>query len=351
MVLIARRLWYHIASIPGLAPEPVFGRLWIQLGLAALGLWLFHRSVRGQFGRSAADLSLAVLLSYPELAFFENKALPVSVAAACNAVALWGICRLLSERGDEVPAIGDGAGHRVPVLRLLLAGLCTGLSVLVVPYLVAGLPLCFGSIWILARARRSAAAPWACMFSLGLVLAFGIEALREFLIGPAAQWMSLAGMVETLRTLSLLDGGGPQRLWAAIGNDLWRGDPFARAEMEHTFVIHHIGLPFGALLALGYLGCAVLLRRAVRVRGERARRLALALALAGQIVALLLWASLSGSLATRVLLCVPLAFVAGPALLALFSWRGSARVAAWQFGWVSLLIALLLFVQAYWPRT
>jgi len=123
-----------------------------------------------------------------------------------------------------------------------------------------------------------------------------------------------------------------------------------RAELEQTFVILHIGLPFGALLGLGYLGCAALLRRAARVRGERARRLALTLALAGQIVALLFAASLSGSLATRVLLSVPLAFVAGPALLALFSWRGSGRAGAWQVGWVSLLLAVLLFAQAYWPR-
>jgi hypothetical protein len=348
--LIARRLWYHVASIPGLPPEPVFMRLWVRLALAVLGLWLFHRSVRGQFGASAADLSLAVLLLYPELAVFENKPLPVSVAAACIAVALWGMCRLLSEEGDQVTAIGEGASHRVPVLRLLLAGLCTGLSLLAVPYLLAGLPLCFGSLWILARSRRGAAAPWIFVFSLGLVLAFGIEALREFVIGPPAQWLSLAGMMETLRAVPSLDGWGPERLWRAIGNDLWRRDPIVRAEMEQTFVIHHIGLPFGALLGLGYLGCAALVRRAVRMRGERARRLALALALAGQIVALLLWATLSGSLATRVLLGVPLAFMAGPALLALFSWRASGRAAAWQLGWVSLLVALLLFVQAYWPR-
>jgi hypothetical protein len=237
-----------------------------------------------------------------------------------------------------------------PWLALLLAGFCSGLSVLGAPYMVLALPLSLVALAILSRSKRRAAAPWVVVFLLGLGLSFGAEALREQVVGAHPQSLSVVSVFDSLYRAPPLHDMDAKRLWRAAGNDLAKGNSELRREAEQTRVVHHYGLPFGVLLGLGWLGGAALLRRGIRVRAERARRVALVLVLSGQVAALLIANSFSASVERRVPLSLPLAFLAGPALIAAFGRVWVARNAMWQVGWMSVLVSLLLFLQAFWPR-
>jgi tetratricopeptide (TPR) repeat protein len=93
------------------------------------------------------------------------------------------------------------------------------------------------------------------------------------------------------------------------------------------------------------------LRRAVRVPAERSKWYGLVLVLGGQLVAVLTANLLVFTSAqNRVPLAIPLAFVSGPALLALLARVRRWGDAAWELSWGALGLSVLLFAQACWPR-
>ena len=105
------------------------------------------------------------------------------------------------------------------------------------------------------------------------------------------------------------------------------------------------------MLALGLLGFTALLASARRERAERARLVALLLGLGGQLAAVLA-ANLIvfTSAQNRMPLAIPLAFVSGPGLIALWDTVRPSGEAAARSGRVALGFALALFAQSFWPR-
>jgi tetratricopeptide (TPR) repeat protein len=141
------------------------------------------------------------------------------------------------------------------------------------------------------------------------------------------------------------------KLWYTVGNHRFVRDYDVRGENELIGSIHQFGLPFGALLALGCVGLFALLRRGLRQRAERAQRVGLWLVLVGQLAAVLAANLLVfASAQNREPLCVPLAFVSGPALLAIWARMRPAAAREWEASPLALALGAALLLQAFWPR-
>lgn len=391
-------LYAYVLALPmTIAPQVVMGLL-LQLVLAAGALWLFHRTAKAELGALAGTLSTIVLLAYPELAFYENKYLSVSFGITCNVFALWAVCR----------ALRDGRPR-----MLLLAGFAGGISTLGRPNMLLALPFTLVALLIGARARRQAGSRVWLAFAAGTALALAPMALRNlavigspdvfpshagaipFYIGnnPHAngRWNTAGGLVtgqvglertELAQQLGVhsdtpaaLDraigevlmqrafafireqpgtwlGLEATKLWYTIGNHRFVRDYDLHGENELIGAVHQFGLPFGVLLALGVLGLFVLLGRGLRQRAVRAQSLGVWLVLVGQLGAVLAANLLVfASAQNREPLCIPLAFVAGPALLAIWARvRPAFADKTWEASALALALAAALLLQSFWPR-
>jgi tetratricopeptide (TPR) repeat protein len=391
-------LYAYVLALPmTIAPQVVMG-LVLQLVLAAGALWLFHRTARAQLGALAGALSTIVLLAYPELAFYENKYLSVSFGITCNVFALWAACK----------ALRDGRPR-----TLLLAGFAGGISTLGRPNMLLALPFTLAALLIAARARKQTAPRVLLAFAAGAALALAPMALRNlavigspdvfpshagaipFYIGnnPHAngRWNTAGGLVtgqvgleraELAQQLGVhadtpaeLDraigdvlihrafefireqpgawlGLEVTKLWYTIGNHRFVRDYDVHGENELIGAVHQFGLPFGVLLGLGVLGLFVLLRRGLRQRAERARCIGVWLVLVGQLLAVLAANLLVfASAQNREPLCIPLAFVSGPALLAIWTRvRPAFADKTWEASALALALAGALLMQSFWPR-
>jgi hypothetical protein len=386
---------YLLAFSMSIVPQVVMGLL-VQLIIAAGALFLFQRAARTVFGSVFGGLSLCVLLACPEPAFYENKYLSVSLGIATNIFAIYAAVR---------------AFERLTFRDVLLAGFAAGLSVLGRPNLVIAVPFTMLAFMVLARGAgrpmRSMLAPLA----LGVVLAVAPMALRNQLVigkpdvfpshgggiplyignNPYANggWNSAGGLLSgmvymetadiarklgiTAKTRTELDAKVGDalfhkaidfirenpgkffelcrtKLWRMSGNHRFVRDYDIRGESELIGSYHQWGLPFGVVLGIGVLGFFVLARRAQVVRAERARLVALLLVLGGQVVAIVIANTLVFTSAqNRVPLVIPLAFVAGPAIEALYAKirRLPSRLEARP---LMLVVAGLMCAQAFWPR-
>jgi tetratricopeptide (TPR) repeat protein len=392
-------LYAYLLALPLAITNQVVIGLLIQLVLAAGALWLLHRAAVSLLGATAGALSTLVLLGYHELAFYENKYLSVSLGVTCNALALWAAVACL-QRPTGRAQLGAGAA--------------AGLAVLGRPNLIVAVPFSAAALWFAARGGERPAARALLAFGLGVVLALAPMALRNqivigrpdvqpshsggipFFIGnnPDAngRWNTAGGLVsgqvgrERIELaqhlgLKLPDGveldravGDAMRdralrfirehpgewlalelkkLWLTLGNHRFVRDYDARGEAELIGGFWSAAaLPFGVLLGLGALGLHAIFRRALRVRGERARWLALLLVLGGQLAAvmganLLIFSSAQN----RLPLCVPLAFAAGPGLLALWELVRRTPHPTWQVRPLALGASALLAAQAFVPRS
>jgi hypothetical protein len=388
---------YLLALSFAVSDQVVLGVV-LQLVIAALALWLFHRTAVDRLGATAGALSTVVLLGYHELAFYENKYLSVSLGASCNVLALWAAAR----------CIGRPSGR-----ALLVAGAAAGLSALGRPNMIAAAPFTAAALMLCARAEGRSAQRTLLGFAFGVLLALAPMALRNqlvigrpdvqpshaggipFFIGnnPHAngRWNTGGGLItgqvgreriELAAQLGIRAQPGAdldravgdamreralrfireqpgawirlelQKLWLTLGNHRFVRDYDARGEAELIGGFWHAAaLPFGVLLGLGALGLGVLARRALRVRAERAHWLALLIVLVGQLLAVMAANLLFFTSAqNRMPLCIPLAFAAGPALLALF-WR-VRRVPhpPFEAGALSIAGGVLLAAQAFVPR-
>jgi hypothetical protein len=359
-------LYAYLLALPmTVVPQVVMG-LVLQLVLAAGALFLFQRGARTVFGPIFGGLSLCVLLASPELAFYENKYLPVALGIATNIVALVAAVR---------------ASERLRTVDVLLAGVGAGLAVLGDPALTLAVPFSMLAFAVLARNAGKASSTALLPFVLGLSLTLAPMALRNQLVAGKPEvvpsrsfalalfvgnnafadgsWNTAGGMlgsVEALESPALakklgvvehdpraLDQAIDQalrdkavayiasdplrfvracghKLWLLLGNQRFVRDYDLEGESELVGRFHQWGLPFGVVLALGVTGFFVLMRRAQTVRGERARLVALLLVLSGQVFAVVVSnIVLFTSAENRVPLLMPLAFVAGPALEALYA--------------------------------
>jgi tetratricopeptide (TPR) repeat protein len=403
-------LYAYLLALPmALTPQVVVGLL-LQLVLAILALWLFHRTATAQLGPLAGALSTAVLLSSSEFAFYENKFLSVSLGTTCNIFALWAFCRCLPRRiAGSDHAAPDPRSHP---LRVLLAGACAGLAVLARPNLVLALPFAAVGLLVVARAERRSGARAALVFALGVLIAVAPMAARNLVVVGApdvfpshaggipfyignnpdanGRWSTAGGLVtgqvsqergELARRLGLqvadpakIDravgealyakafayiraqpvawlGLLAKKLWYTLGNHRFVRDYDLRGEAELIGALHEWGLPFGIALGLGMLGFVALAGRARRVRPERARLVAVASVLAGQLSSTLAANVLVFTSAqNRVPLWVPLAFVSGPGLLAVYTRIVRQPRASWHTSIATIVVGAALALQAFWPR-
>lgn len=391
-------LYAYVLALPmTIAPQVVMG-LVLQLVLAAGALWLFHRAAKAELGALAGTLSTIVLLAYPELAFYENKYLSVSFGITCNVFALWAACK----------ALRDGRPR-----MLLLAGFAGGISTLGRPNMLLALPFTLAALLIAARARKQPAPRVMLAVAAGIGLALAPMALRNlavigspdvfpshagaipFYLGnnPHAngRWNTAGGLVtgqvglerEELAQQLGVHGDTPaaldraigdvlvqrafsfireqpgvwlaleaRKLWYTIGNHRFVRDYDLHGENELIGAVHQFGLPFGVLLGLGVLGLFVLFRRGVRQRATRAHDIGVWLVVIGQLLAVLAANLLVfASAQNREPLCIPLAFVSGPALLAIWArLRSQAGDRTWEASVLALAISGALLGQSFWPR-
>jgi tetratricopeptide (TPR) repeat protein len=392
-------LYAYLLALPlAITDEVVIGLL-IQLVLAAGALWLLHRTAVSVFGATAGALSTLVLLGYHELAFYENKYLSVSLGATCNALALWAAVRCLQR-----PSTGALVG----------AGAAAGLAVLGRPNLAVALPFTAAALCLGARSAERPAMRTLLAYSVGVLLALAPMALRNqlvigrpdvqpshsggipFYIGnnPSAngRWNTAGGLisgqvgrerVELAQHLGLAVQDGAEldravgdamrdealrfirehpgdwlalelkKLWLTLGNHRFVRDYDARGEAELIGGFWSaVALPFGVLLGLGAVGLHAIFRRALRVRGERAQWLGLLLVLGGQLIAVLSANLLIFTSAqNRLPLCIPLAFAAGPGLLALWALARRLPHPVWQARPAALAASALFALQAFVPRS
>jgi hypothetical protein len=388
----------YLLALPMMAADKVVMGLWLQLMLAAFALYLFQRAARTAFGPLVGGVSLLVLLAAPEVAFYENKYLSVSFGIALNVVALFAAVRALEHMRWR---------------DIVLAGVGAGLAWLGRPNMMLALPFTALALVIGGRALQHAVPTQRVLiaFGLGALLAVAPLAIRNQIVVGAPQvipshgggvpfyignnpfadgrWNSAGGLFSGMVTLEKgeiarklgITAEDPARVDAAIGSALYgkafefiRENPQRFVELcalklwlmigNHRFVrdydiggeaelvggLHHVGLPFGLVLGIGSLGLWVLARRARQVRGERAKVLALLLILVGQIVAIgVANVLVFTSAQNRVPLYVPLAFVAGPALEALFS-KLRKRPSRFELTPLAIALSVALCAQAFWPR-
>ena len=391
---------YAYLLAAGIAPTgSLLGGLVLQLMAAALGLLAFGAAARTCFGPRVGLLSLIVLLSAFDLAFYENKYLSVSLGISACMFAVWAAAR---------------AAARPSVLRTTAWGACLGLAVLGRGNLLLALPGCAVGAWLMVRSD-----PQPCSTKLGvrnvLALLLGCAlavlpmALRNlhvtgelsvfpshaggipFYIGnnPHAngRWNTAGGLLsgqvanerhELIRRLGL--NAADQHLDAEIGAELYRrAFAFIRAEParwlgletrklwdtlgNHAFVRDYdrlgerellglaepSGLPFGIVLGLGVLGLGLLAKQARDNPIQAPVFCTLVSLLLACLAANLAWFT---SAQNRAPLIVPLAFAAGPALEALRQ-RARSRTpseGAQHLPRALLWLAALSASQAFYPR-
>jgi hypothetical protein len=391
-------LYAYLLALPLLVAPWISLGLLLQLGVAGLAIWVFHRTMRRVWGPEVGRLSTFALLAYPALAFYENKYLSASLGVAADVFVLAAVVWAVEGRAR----------------RGLLAGAATGLSILARPNLVLAVP---AVAWACGRDRSGPGrARMLAALALGLAGALSPMALRNlavtghadlfpvhgggtsFFIGnnPHARgvWNDAGGLLsarvehesaELAQKLDV-DAASERDRAVEIGRRLYgeglafvRDEPgaWARLEVAKLFLTlgndeltqdydwwgerellpnaHVRGLPFGLLLGLAVVGIAVR-RRAARpggaglaAGGDRVEA-AVAITMAGQalaiVAAILVYFTSSQH---RLPLCVPLAVYAGPGAFAIgraVARRGCSGLAPAVFA-----VAALAAAQAFWPRT
>lgn len=353
------------------------GALCLQLLTASIGLALFALAAWRSFGARAGALSLAVLLATPSVAFYENKPLSVSLGLTTCMALLWAFARVL-DRPQVARALMLGACTGLAILgrpNIVLAA----------PFVLFALWLAADEV---RAAKLLAAATLGCMIALAPLALRNLAVTGQptilpshgggipFYIGnnPSAngRWNDAGGLLSgqvwhERRELAQRLGIDPhlrgveraigaalyarafafirdqpgafaalelKKLWYTLGNHAFVRDYDLLGERELLGAAHPIGLPFGCVLACGALGLGGLARTARAARKAPAedrnrwrpqRAAALLTGLSGLMLSVLaanlLWFT---SAQNRAPLIIPLAFVSGPALLALWSW-GRAR--------------------------
>jgi hypothetical protein len=404
---------YFLALPMVIAPRIGFGLL-LQLAVSGFALWLFFRAAVRAWGREVAGLCTIVLLAYPALAFYENKYLTAGLAVTCSILVL---------------ASAGWLRERPSVRNVLVFGMMAGLGILTRPNMLLAIPFYVWALVLVLRRHQVSRARAIGVYVLGLALVLSPLALRNlvvtgratvfpahgggtsFYIGnnPTARgvWNKAGGLLsggvvheraELVEQLGIEDvpevevpaeigrrlyarafeyiADQPghfawlqvRKAWLTLGHDEIAQDYDPYGEREMLPWSGRVGLPFGVLVALGFVGFVLRWPKKTRPalvsvgdgpqpgqpRGRDVRPWLVVLL--GQVVAVVAANVIFfTSSQHRLPLVVPLAFVAGPALVGL--WHGFVRgkesaVAPWPGRprrWL-LLVAAALFVQSLWPR-
>lgn len=386
-------LYAYVMALPmSVLPWLAFAMLF-QLLLAGAALALFHRAATSAFGKLEGSLGTALLLAYPALAFLENKWSAHWLRAAASMLVLWAFARAM---------------QRATAGRVALFGATCAIAMLSSPWAALALPPSALAVRELARARDRPLAPLLAAFGAGLLLSLAPAALRnqQVLDSPElfarhaitlplfignnphaeARWNDAGGVIDRAftggreavsngldlegtpaalqdaaidrelygRTLAFVAGDPlallertARKAWHALGDDEPSIQYDVAGEREILGAGHDLGVPFGVIAALGFLGIAAL-RRAAAAPSERARLRGFAWLLTGQLLgplALLLLGYVSTE--HRVPLAVALCFAAGPALAALVR---AARQQAFAPRRAELALAAVVAAQALVSR-
>lgn len=392
-------LYAYQLALPMAIHRWISASLLFQLVLAGLALWGLWRAAAAWRGKRVAGLSMLVVLSYPGLAFYENKYLTASLAVGTLVLMALAMARLVRRPG---PGMGG----------LVLLGAATGLAVLArgnmllaVPgVLVAGVLADRG-----AGRRRVATVGW---ITLGLALALVPMAVRNavvtgratvmpahgggtsFYIGnnrhargvwntgggllsgevinerdelvahfglprstPAEEAAAVGNALYRQAAQEIVDEPGRwlwlelRKFWLLLGNDELSQDYDVAGERELLPWWANRGPPFGVLLALGLLGAVALRREGRRSAEQAAELLPWAWLLGAQVFAIVAANLLFFTSAQhRVPLVVPLGLLAGPGLAWLLGGFRADGAPTAPRTWLPVGIAVLLLAQAAWPR-
>lgn len=352
--------------------------LLVQLAIAGLAWWLFHRALRSLVGRRPAAWGIALALAHPPLAFYENKFLSASLTIVCSI---------------GVVAAMAWVKRRDGLAPIFVAGIAAAACVLARPNLLLAAPFVAAAcVWLRPGRPRGRV---LAVFALGVGLGLAPMAIRNavvtgtptvmpahgggtsFYIGNNAQargvWNPagvftgdvareaeelgeadddaerIARMGDELYRKAwqeIADDPGRwlwllvRKAWLMIGNDELAQDFDVHGEHEMIPWANRYGLPFGVLAALAVIGAAAWWRRPEsRVHLVWVGGLAFA-TVAGNLV---FFTSAQHRLPLAIPLCV-LAAVGVPHLLAMIRERTFARHR------IVLGVAIVVLAQAFWPR-
>jgi hypothetical protein len=354
--------------------------LLVQLALASLAWWVFHRALRSLLGRRTAAWGIALALAHPPLAFYENKFLSASLTIVCS-IAVVAALAWVARRATRGP--------------ILVAGLAAAACVLARPNLLLAAPaIAIACMWLRPAGTRTVV---LAVFALGFALGLAPMAARNavvtgtptvfpahgggtsFYIGNNANargvWnpaglfsgdvtreaeelgeasddaQRVAAMGDELYRRAwqeIADDPGRwlwllcRKAWLMIGNDELAQDYDVYGEHEMIPWANRFGIPFGVLAALAVIGGAAWWRRP----GERVHLVwILGLAAATVLGNLIFFTSAQHRLPLAIPMCVLGAVGAGH-LATLVGDRAAVRRDR-----VILGVAILVLAQSFWPRS
>ncbi len=368
-------LYAYQMALPMLIRPWVSFALLFQLLLTGLTHVWFFRVVARWRGRAEAGWATAALLSFPMLAFYENKFLTASLAVTASvavlAAAVW-VHESSTPRRWAV--LGAAMGFAIlarPNFALLVPVLAVpcwrgarrwpNLAALALGVVVVLAPMAGRNAVVTGRATVVPAHGGGTSFYIGNnAQARGVwndagglitgdvsrerEELRETLgVAPGTDAEEIAAIGRALYARGLAEMAADpmgwlwleaRKLWLMVGNDALTQDYDLHGERELLWCAPRWGIPFGIALALGLFGVG-------RLRGTGVVGWAVAGLAFSTVAANLLYFT---SAQHRLPLLVPLALLIPDGVRAL-------RTAARQRRLETLAVLAALVAVSMWPRT
>jgi len=389
-------LYAYVLALPMMIRPWISLGLLLQLALGAVALWGLFRAMAATWGRREAGLSLALLMTYPGLSFYENKYLTASLGVVTMVAMIVALSRLL---------------RRPRPSAAVWLGVATGLSILArgnMLIAVPGVAIAAVLAWAPTGRPRWQVLAWS---ALGLVLSLAPMAYRNVVVTGRASvlpvhgggtsfyignnrhargvWNNAGGLLsgevmherrELAARLGVPDGSEAEQAaaigrvlyrrawnemredpghwlwlelrkgWLMLGNDELSQDYDVAGELERMPWWAGRGPPLCVLLAVGLAGLVAVRRRIAGHPATWGRLRPWAWLLGAQLLAVVAANLLFFTSAQhRIPLVVPLAFAMGPGLCWLVRRPPSESASRRAWWWTWALVAVVL-AQGAWPR-